>query len=345
MIHYVRDIYAAARRARRPVVSFEFFPTKSEEAERTLLHTTIPTLAALNPDFCSVTYGAGGSTRDKTLTIVDRIQREQQITAMAHLTCVNATIAETHAVLERTRALGIKNILALRGDPPAGTGCFVKTDGGFEYSYQLVDSIRALGGFSIGVAGFPEGHIACTDGKHQDWQRLKMKIDHGADFVITQLFFDNRHYLECRDFLASHGVTVPLIPGILPILSTAQLQRFIALCGATLPKPLLTELERRNGDDEAVVQFGIEYATRQCEELLREGVPGLHFYTLNRTRSTIEVLKNLALHQPVAKRPARPLHTFIEPPVPFLPSAISVPVPQVPPPGGDRVPRRTVRRP
>ena len=343
MVQYVRDIYAAARRARRPVLSFEFFPTKSEEAERTLLHTTIPTLGNLKPDFCSVTYGAGGSTRDKTLTIVDRIQREQKITAMAHLTCVNATIAETHAVLERTRALGIKNILALRGDPPAGTGGFVKTDGGFEYSYQLVDSIRALGGFSIGVAGFPEGHIACAEGKHQDWQRLKTKIDHGADFVITQLFFDNCHYLECRDFLAAHGVTVPLIPGILPILSTAQLQRFIALCGATLPKALLTELERRNGDDEAVVQFGIEYATRQCEELLREGAPGLHFYTLNRTRSTTEVIKNLGLQPSLKKRVARRPPTFIDPPAPARPEAVEVPPPLVPPPAAGRLPRRTDR--
>jgi methylenetetrahydrofolate reductase (NADH) len=344
LIEYVRDIYAAARRARRPVLSFEFFPTKSEEAERTLLQTTIPTLGALQPDFCSVTYGAGGSTREKTLTIVDRIQREEQITAMAHLTCVNATIAETHAVLERTRALGIKNILALRGDPPIGTAAFVKTDGGFEYSYQLVQSIRALGGFSIGVAGFPEGHIACAEGKRQDWHRLRMKIDHGADFVITQLFFDNCHYLECRDFLAAHGVTVPFIPGILPILSTAQLQRFIALCGATLPKPLLTELEKRDGDDEAVVQFGIEYATRQCEALLREGAPGLHFYTLNRTRSTTEVVKNLGLQPSSRKRAARRLPTFIDAPAPPRPSAIDVPPPMVPPPAGDHLPRPDRRR-
>lgn len=344
LIQYIRDIYATARRARRPVLSFEFFPTKSEEAERTLLHTTIPTLATLQPDFCSVTYGAGGSTREKTLTIVDRIQREQQITTMAHLTCVNATIAETHAVLERTRALGIRNILALRGDPPAGTGAFVKTEGGFEYSYQLVQSIRAAGGFSIGVAGFPEGHIACSEGKHQDWHRLKMKIDHGAEFVITQLFFDNCHYLECRDFLAAHGVTVPLIPGILPILSTAQLQRFIALCGATLPKPLLTELEKRDGDDEAVVQFGIEYATRQCEALLAEGAPGLHFYTLNRSRSTSEVVKNLGLQPSARKRAARRPPTFIDPPAPSRPDALDVP-PLVPPLAGDPVPRRTVRRP
>jgi methylenetetrahydrofolate reductase (NADPH) len=295
LIQYIRDIFEAAQVDRRPVVSFEFFPTKSEEGERVLFEKTIPALRELNPGFCSVTYGAGGSTRGQTLAIVDRIQREQQITAMAHLTCVNATIDETCAVLEQTRQLGIKNILALRGDPPNGTSQFTKTEGGFEYSYQLVRRIRECGAFSIGVAGFPEGHVACNEGRHVDWRRLKQKIDNGADFVITQLFFQNRHYFECRDFLASQGVTVPIVPGVLPILSTSQIKRFVGLCGAELPRPLVAELERRGDDDEAVSQFGIEYATRQCEELLREGAPGLHFYTLNKARSTTEVVKNLAL--------------------------------------------------
>ena len=297
MIQFIRDIFESAQVTRRPVVSFEFFPTKSDEGERVLLEKTIPALQELGPDFCSVTYGAGGGTREKTLAIVDRIQREQQITAMAHLTCVNATIEQTCAVLEQTRDLGIKNILALRGDPPNGASEFVKTPGGFEYSYQLVRSIREVGAFSIGVAGFPEGHVACNEGKHVDWLRLKTKIDHGADFVITQLFFQNSHYFECRDFLAGQGVTVPIVPGILPILSTSQIKRFVALCGAELPAPLLSELEKRGDDDEAVTQFGIDYATKQCEELLREGAPGLHFYTLNKARSTTEVVKNLTLGQ------------------------------------------------
>ena len=304
LIQYIRDIFTTARAARRPVVSFEFFPTKTDEGERILLEKTIPALRELNPDFCSVTYGAGGSTRSKTLAIVDRIQREQGITAMAHLTCVNATVDETNAVLEQTRALGIKNILALRGDPPAGSSEFVKTEGGFEYSWQLVRHIREAGGFSIGVAGFPEGHIACHEGRHVDWRRLKTKIDHGADFVITQLFFDNTHYFEFRDFLAAQGVTVPIVPGILPILSTHQIKRFVALCGAALPPALLSELERRGDDDEAVSEFGIEYATRQCEELLREGAPGLHFYTLNKVRSTSAVVKNLAI-LPLSEIPSR----------------------------------------
>ena len=295
LIRFIRDIYASARIAGRPVVSLEFFPAKTEEAEQTLLTRTIPALLALNPDFCSVTYGAGGGTREKTIGIVERIQRDHGLTAMAHLTCVNATIEETRALVEHAQARGILNILALRGDPPTGIASFVRTEGGFEYCYQLVQCIRELGDFSIGVAGFPEGHIACREGKHVDWQRLKTKIDHGADFVITQLFFDNAHYFECRDFLVSRGVDVPIVPGILPILSTSQIKRFVSLCGASLPAALLSELDRRGDNDEAVAAFGVDYATRQCEELLRGGAPGLHFYTLNRAKSTTEVVHNLAL--------------------------------------------------
>jgi len=290
----IGDIFARARGA-RPVISFEFFPTKTPEGERTLVDKTIPALSRLKPDFCSVTYGAGGSTRDKTLTIVERIQREQGLTAMAHMTCVNATREDTAAVLAQARSLGITNILALRGDPPGGVGDFQKTEGGFEFSYELVRFIKEIGGFSIGVAGFPEGHIACPDGKYADWKHLTHKIDQGADFVITQLFFNNHDYFEFRDYLTSVGVRVPLVPGIIPIMSAAQIKRFVALCGADLPAGLLSELDKRGTDDEAVTQFGIEYATRQCEELLREGAPGLHFYTLNKARSTSEIVGNLGL--------------------------------------------------
>jgi len=294
-VHFIRDIFAAAREAKRPVLSFEFFPTKTEEGERVLLEKTIPALRQLKPDFCSVTFGAGGSTRDKTLMIVDRIQRQHGLTAMAHLTCVNATKEEIRGYLTEASARGIKNILALRGDPPGGEGEFKMTEGGFEFSYQLVEFIRQTGGFSIGVAGFPEGHVACKEGKYVDWHRLKNKIDHGAEFLITQLFFENRDYLEFRDYLTKLGVTVPLVPGIISILSTAQIKKFVALCGAGLPETLVTELEKRGNDDEAVTQFGIDYATNQCQELLRQGVPGIHFYTLNKARSTTAILKNLGL--------------------------------------------------
>jgi methylenetetrahydrofolate reductase (NADPH) len=292
-MRFIRDILAEARRAEQPTVSVEFFPARTDEGERALLEKTVPALCGLAPDFCSVTYGAGGSTRDKTLAIVDRIQREHQLTAMAHLTCVNATRSETEAILAHASDLGVRNILALRGDPPDGAA-FAPTPGGFEYSYQLVQCLREAGVFSIGVAGFPEGHVACTEGRHVDWNRLRHKIDQGADFVITQLFFKNSDYFAFRDHLRGAGVTVPIIPGILPVLSTSQIKRFVTLCGADLPDVVVTRLDECS-DDEEVVQFGIEYATLQCEELLREGAPGLHFYTLNRARSTTDILRNLGL--------------------------------------------------
>jgi len=297
-MQFIRDIHAAKGAAGQPVVSFEFFPPKTDEGDRNLLEKTIPALLQLKPDYCSVTYGAGGSTRDKTLMIVDRIQREHGLTAMAHLTCVNSTKAQLREVIEQARGLGIKNILALRGDPTGNNSEFQKTDGGFEFSYQLVTFLKELGGFSIGTAGFPEGHVACKEGKYVDWQRLKAKIDCGADFVLTQLFFDNADFFEFRDYLVKLGVTVPICPGIIPILSAAQIKRFTTLCGAELPAPLLNDLEKLGDNDEATAEFGIDYATEQCGELLQNGVPGLHFYTLNKARSTTQILKNLGLARP-----------------------------------------------
>ena len=292
---FIRDIYAAKRAAQRPVVSFEFFPPKTDEGDRALLEKHIPALLEARPDFCSVTYGAGGSTRDKTLKIVDCIQRQHNLTALAHLTCVNHTREEVRALLEKISALGCKNILALRGDPSGG-GEFQATPGGFEFSSQLVMLIRESGDFSTGVAGFPEGHIAYKAGKHADWRHLKEKVDEGANFVLTQLFFDNADYYEFRDFVAGKlGVTVPLVPGIIPILSAPGIIRFTATCGAKIPPALRVRLDQFSDDDEAAAEFGIEYATRQCKELLRAGAPGLHFYTLNKSHSTMRVLKNLGL--------------------------------------------------
>ncbi len=294
-MQFIRDIFASRRGSGRPVISFEFFPTKTEEGERTLMERTIPSLCALKPDYCSVTYGAGGSTREKTLGIVARIQNDHRLTTMAHLTCVNATAQQTRDILAQARDLGVQNILALRGDPPGGTGEFQKTEGGFEFSYQLVQLLRELGGFSIGVAGFPEGHIACQEGKHVDWQRLKHKIDHGADFVVTQLFFDNADFYEFRDHLTKLGVNIPIVPGIIPIGSAAQIKKFTALCGAKLPAALEMELEKRATDDAACAAFGIEYATQQCRDLLKNGAPGIHFYTLNKAAATTAIVKNLGL--------------------------------------------------
>ena len=294
-MQFIRDIYAAKKAARRPVVSFEFFPPKTDEGERALLEKHIPALREAQPDFCSVTYGAGGGTRDKTLKIVDCIQRRHNLTALAHLTCVNHTRDEVRALLEKISALGCKNILALRGDPPGG-GDFHATPGGFEFSSQLVTFIRESGDFSTGVAGFPEGHIANKSGKHNDWGHLKEKVDAGADFVLTQLFFDNADFFEFRDFVTGQlGVSVPLVPGIIPILSAPGIIRFTQTCGAKIPPALRARLDQFSDDDEAAAEFGIEYATRQCEALLRAGAPGLHFYTLNKSLSTVRLLKNLGL--------------------------------------------------
>ncbi len=294
-MQFIRDIYAAKLSAKRPVVSFEFFPPKTEEGVHNLLEKHIPALCGAMPDYCSVTYGAGGTTRDKTLAIVDSIQRQHGLTALAHLTCVNHARDEVRQVLDKIRALGCKNILALRGDPPGG-GDFRKTPGGFEFAWELVKFVREQNGFSIGVAGFPEGHIANKIGKHDDWRHLREKIAAGADFVLTQLFFDNADFYEFRDYVAGRlGAGVPLVPGVVAILGAAQITRFTQLCGAKIPPPLRAKLDELANDDEGTAEFGIEYATRQCEDLLRAGVPGLHFYTLNKSYSTLRILKNLGL--------------------------------------------------
>ncbi len=294
-MRFIREIFAEKKAARRPVISFEFFPPKTEEGDRNLLEKTLPALAEAKPDFCSVTYGAGGSTRGKTLMIVDRIQREHGLTALAHLTCVNHTRDEVRVLLEKIRALDCKNILALRGDPPGG-GVFQAAPGGFEFASELVQFIRQAGDFSTGVAGFPEGHTACQAGKYADWEHLKAKVDAGADFVLTQLFFDNADFFEFRDHVAGKlGVRVPIVPGVISILNAAQIIKFTQLCGSKIPPALRSKLDALGTDEAAATEFGIEYATRQCEELLRAGVPGLHFYTLNKAHSTIRVLKNLGL--------------------------------------------------
>lgn len=296
MIQLIRDIHETRKAEGRPAISFEFFPPKTAEGVTNLLEKTVPALLPLKPDYCSVTYGAGGSTREATVGIVDRIQREHGLTAMMHLTCVNSTREQLQDVVLEARARGIRNILALRGDPPGGAGPWVATEGGFTYSGELVAFLKSLGGFSIGTAGFPEGHIAQAGGKLADWQHLRDKIEAGADFVITQLFFDNEDYYRFSEHLQKKlGVQVPLVPGIFPVLSAKQTKKFVELCGAQLPAPFVARLDELGEDDEAVVEYGIEYATKQCEDLLKFGVPGLHFYTLNKARSTSAIVKNLSL--------------------------------------------------
>ena len=258
----------------------------------------LPRLAAVRPDFYSVTCGAGGvGVRARTLQIVDRMQREHGMTAMAHVTCASFTHAEMDGFLDEAAGLGIRNILALRGDPPPGQPDFQRPAGGFDYAYQLIDVLKARADqFAIGCAGFPEGHPDCAAGRQLDWRRLRDKVDHGAEFILTQLFFDNAHYFEMADYLTGRlGVQVPITPGVLPILNTRQIKRFTALCGATLPPPLVAALDRLGDDDEAVTAFGIDFATRQCEALLAGGAPGLHLYGLNRSRSAVAILRNLGL--------------------------------------------------
>ena len=295
-IRLIRNIYADKQAMGLPVISVEFFPPKTPKGDETLFERTLPALQAVAPDFYSVTYGAGGSTRDKTLAVVDRIQREHRTTTMAHLTCISTSRADIEHYLLEARAKGIRNILALRGDLPQDSGDLAQVECGFEYSYQLVAFIKQMGGFSIGTAGFPESHVACTDGKQVDWQRLKAKIDHGADVVLTQLFFDNDDYFTFRDYLVETlGVRVPITPGILPILNTEQIKRFTEICGSTLPAPLLAKLEAFGDDAEAVTEFGIEFATRQCEALLAGGAPGLHLYSLNKAHAATRIIDNLGL--------------------------------------------------
>ncbi|MBI5387275.1 MAG: methylenetetrahydrofolate reductase [NAD(P)H] [Verrucomicrobia bacterium] len=295
-MRFIRDIYAECRAAGRPAISYEFFTPKTPEGDRALREKTVPALCQFKPDYCSVTYGAGGSTREKTFSMVDALQRQHGVTTMAHLTCVGSTRPQIEEIVAQARALGIKNLLALRGDPPDGSSEFKKVEGGFEFAFQLVELIRRMGGFSIGVAGFPEGHVACKEGAIVDWKRLKAKIDGGADFVVTQLFFDNRDFFEFRDYLTARlGVTVPIVPGILPILSGKQVRKFTQLCGSRLPISLLVQLDDLGDDDAAATEFGIDYAAKQCEELLRQGVPGLHFYTLNKAHSTLRILDRLGL--------------------------------------------------
>ena len=297
-VQRIPGIYAAKRAAGRPVISVEFFPPKTPQGDESLFDRVLPRLAEARPDFCSVTYGAGGGgSRARTLQIVDRMQREHGVTAMAHVTCSSFTRAEMDGFLDEATGLGIRNILALRGDPPAGRSNFERPEGGFDYAYQLIDVLRARASeFAIGCAGFPEGHPDCAEGREVDWGRLRDKIDHGAEFVLTQLFFDNADYFAMVDHLTGAlGVTVPITPGVLPILSTRQVKRFTTLCGATLPQALVADLDRLGDNDEAVTEFGIEFASRQCEALLAGGAPGLHLYGLNRSRSTLAILRNLGL--------------------------------------------------
>lgn len=275
-----------------PVFSFEFFPPKTQQGEENLYHV-IERLRELEPSFVSVTYGAGGTTRDKTLELVRRIKHDLGIEAMAHLTCVGADRHEIESVLGRLRDAGIENVLALRGDPPRDQAAFVRPTNGFGFAVELVRFIRARRfPFSLGGACYPEGHVECRD-RDEDLRHFKMKVDAGLDFAITQLFFDNADYFGFVARARAAGVSIAIVPGIMPITNLAQIERFTAMCGAHIPPALRTCLEQAREDEELVRRIGIEHATAQCRDLLARGAPGIHFYTLNQSPATRAILERL----------------------------------------------------
>ncbi len=276
---------------RRPIFSFEFFPPKTDGDVAHLL-ATAKSLKELDPGFISVTWGAAGGTRRKTLDIVSAIKSDIDVESMAHLTCVGAAREEIDGVLDEIKQRGIENVLALRGDPPKGTGAFSPHPHGFSYAGELVSHIRGGWNFCLGVAGYPEKHIEAPTAE-ADLDNLKRKVDAGADFVVTQLFFDNKDFFKFRDRAAARGVKVPIIPGLMPVTNVGQLRRFTTMCGAKIPAALLSRLESAKDDGEAVTAIGVDHGAAQCRELLKNGVPGIHFYTLNRSHSSAEILKSL----------------------------------------------------
>jgi methylenetetrahydrofolate reductase (NADPH) len=291
MIRKISDILKDKKRT----YSFEFFSPKTTEGI-SKLYTNVEALAVLKPDFLSVTYGAGGSTRETTTRIVDELQKRFDISVLHHLTCIDHTKDELVDIISKIKDIGVKNILALRGDPPQGAREWKKIEGGLEYSYQMVEIINSVwrGFFSIGVAGFPEGHIHCPD-KATDSRYLKLKLDKGADFVLTQLFFENEIYLEYIDRLKKIGVNARVIPGVLPIVNYDGLVRFCSNCGATIPRRVRDIFEPIRNDEKATYKSGVEFAVKQCRDLLDKGAPGIHFYTLNRVDPVREILKSITI--------------------------------------------------
>ncbi len=277
-----------------PVVSFEFFPPKTDEGQQSLFKT-VQKLGACRPSFVSVTYGAGGSTRDRTLDLVARIKGDLGIETMAHLTCVGSTRSEIRDVLSRLADAGIENVLALRGDPPKGQDEFVKTEGGFGYASELVRFIRDEGfDFCVGAACYPEKHVEADD-HESDLRHLQTKVAQGVDFLVSQLFFDNADFQAFKRRTQAAGIDVPLVPGLMPVTNVAQTERFTGMCGSRIPQELKRRLDIVSSDPSAVVATGVQWTTEQCRELLQNGAPGLHFYTLNKSSATLAVHAALGL--------------------------------------------------
>ena len=276
--------------------SFEFFPPKTDEGEAKL-YETVRHLKGLKPSFVSVTYGAMGTTRDNTIRIVERIKSDIRIEAAAHLTCVGHTKDDIEAVLVELHERGVENIVALRGDPPKGETEFKPVPNGFRYGAELVHFIRKHPkygkAFSLAVAGYPEGHVECKD-KIKDLEHLKRKVDEGADVVITQLFFNNQDFFNFVERCRKIGIKTPIVPGIMPVTHGPQILRFASMCGAAIPKVMQDAIAKFGDDQPSVEAFGIDYAIKQCQELVKDGVPGIHFYTLNRSHATERIFLNLS---------------------------------------------------
>ena len=274
-------------------ISCEFFPPRDSEGIPAVIRTA-GRIRSYNPDFVSVTYGAGGSTRAFTEEITSSLKRDTDLEVMAHLTCVAQTKEEVHTALVRLDVLGIENVIALRGDPPAGQANFVPAEGGFQHATELLRHIRDNFGFGLAGACYPEGHVESSD-LITDMNYVKMKVENGADFLVTQLFYNNQDFFRLMERAETLGIDVPIIGGILPILNTNQIRRFTSLCGSKIPDELDIQLERYVDDDDAVRELGIEYATRQVQELWDQGIAGVHFYVLNRNYSVSKILDNLKL--------------------------------------------------
>jgi len=272
----------------KPVFSFEFFPPKTDEAAQSMLATVRDLADMLSPDFVSVTYGAGGSTRGRTVELVSRMQSELGLTTMAHLTCVGHTRDELAGILDRLASRGIKNVLALRGDAPAGGG-FQATPEGFAHASELAAFVREKGRFCIGGACYPEKHPE-SPSADEDLAWTVHKVDSGVEFLITQLFFDSEDYFKFVERAREAGIKVPIVPGIMPITSVSQIERFTKMCGARIPAELLARLKRFEEDPSVVMAIGIEHAIRQCRRLLEANAPGVHFYTLNKSHATRSIL-------------------------------------------------------
>jgi len=283
----IRDKFPAEPRT----FSFEFSPPRTADAVTKLMETA-ERLRSLAPSFVSVTYGAGGSTRRNTIDVVARLQGDLGLTAAAHLTCVGHSRGELADVLDELRDRGIENLMLLRGDPPRDQPSFVPAPDGFANAWELVGLARSRGDFSIGVAGYPEGHQECAD-KALDLAHLKRKVETGADFVVTQLFFLNEDYFSFVDRARRIGIRCRIIPGVMPALSWPQIQRMARLCGASIPAELASALEGASDDRASSERIGIDWAMAQCEDLLRRGAPGIHLYTLNQSRAAEEIFAHL----------------------------------------------------